>query len=234
MAERESRYRRSPRRSPDERRGHRMEDKRRRRRDSSEDARTRNRRERSRSPQSRRLVCFNWSSGASGCDIWPLHVEYKLNCTLKLWAEFCVLMSVDYAWTYWSELNYCAWFVLSVSSLPCLSWSAVAMRVLTLFLRFWCCTLAVAAHRRNSGLGISHALNYPRTYNLHEIFKCAHLKLAASRHVHTHNFCKCCHASVGLALARPIRKGLPTKVIAGCMPFHKHTNNTITLFPSCD
>ena len=100
MAERESRYRRSPRRSPDERRGHRMEDKRRRRRDSSEDARTRSRRERSRSPQSRRLVCFNWSSGASGCDIWPLHVEYKLNCTLKLWAEFCVLMSVDYAWTY--------------------------------------------------------------------------------------------------------------------------------------
>ena len=125
---------------------------------------------------------------------------------------------------------YCLWAACLVSHGPQL----IAMRVLTLFLRFWCCTLAVAAHQRDSGLGISHALNYPRTYNLHEIFKCAHLKLAASRHVHTHNSCKCCHTSMGLVLACPIRKGLPTKVIAGCMHFHKHTNNTITLFPSCD
>ena len=68
MAEQESRHRRSHRRSPDERRGHRMEDRKRRRRDSSEDGRTRSRRERSRSPQPRRLVSFNWSSSSLGCE----------------------------------------------------------------------------------------------------------------------------------------------------------------------
>ena len=38
------------------------------------------------------------------------------------------------------------------------------------------CTLAVALHRHNSGLGISHARKHLRTFGLHEILKCAHLK----------------------------------------------------------
>ena len=43
----------------------------------------------------------------------------------------------------------------------------------------------VALHRRCSALGLSHARNYPRTFGLHEIFKCAHLLTAS---IHTHNF----------------------------------------------
>ena len=39
------------------------------------------------------------------------------------------------------------------------------------------CALAVALHGRGRGLGISHARNYPRTFSLHEIFKCTHLKI---------------------------------------------------------
>ena len=37
------------------------------------------------------------------------------------------------------------------------------------------CALAVALHRRDSGLGLSHGRNYPRMFSLHELFKCAHL-----------------------------------------------------------
>ena len=68
---------------------------------------------------------------------------------------------------------------------------------------------AVALHRRDSGLGISHARNYrgSRLFGLHEIFKCGHLKFIVYGHKqasrHTHNFRKCSHASVGLAQARP-------------------------------
>ena len=64
------------------------------------------------------------------------------------------------------------------------------------------CILAVALHRRDSGLGISHARNYPRamyqkTFGLHEIFKCTHLKFTVYGRKHTHNFRKCSHTSVG-------------------------------------
>ena len=38
------------------------------------------------------------------------------------------------------------------------------------------CTLAVALHRHDSGLGISHARNHLRTFGLHEILKCTHFK----------------------------------------------------------
>ena len=42
-----------------------------------------------------------------------------------------------------------------------------------------------------------------RTFGLHEIFKCAHLKFMVYRHKHAHNFRKSSHTSVGLAQARP-------------------------------
>ena len=71
---------------------------------------------------------------------------------------------------------YCLW-----AACLCLSWSAVVMHALP-----WVvfiprasrrrCTLAVAPHWCDSRLGILHARNYPRTFSLHEIFKCAHLK----------------------------------------------------------
>ena len=120
-------------------------------------------------------------------------------------------MSVDYAWTYLKQTQLLsAWFVPSVSSCPCLSWSAVAMRMLT-----WavfvprasrrCCALAVALHWCDSGLGLLHAWNYPTTFSLHEIFKCSYLKFTAygRKQTYIHNFCKCRHTSVGLAQARP-------------------------------
>ena len=90
-------------------------------------------------------------------------------------------MSVDYAWT--------------VSSLP-LSVIVVAMRALTSssFLGLhsrWRrrCALAVALHRCDSGLGISHARKL-RTFGLHEIFKCAYLNFMVygrkPTDIHTH------------------------------------------------
>ena len=39
--------------------------------------------------------------------------------------------------------------------------------------------------------------------DLHEIFKYTHLKFTVYGLKHTHNFCQCSHASVGLAEARP-------------------------------
>ena len=103
---------------------------------------------------------------------------------------------------------YCLW-----AACLCLSWSAVVMRALTWVVFVpqaarWRCTLAVALHQRDSGLGISHARNYPRTFSLHKIFKCTHLKFTVYGHkqtdIHTHNFCKCSHASVGLTPVPPL------------------------------
>ena len=99
--------------------------------------------------------------------------------------------------------SYCLW----VAS-HCVSWSAVAMCALTWVIFVpWasrsCWALAVALHRCDSGLGISHAWNYLRIIGLHEIFKCAYLKLMVYGRKHTHNFHKCSHTSVGLAQARP-------------------------------
>ena len=43
-----------------------------------------------------------------------------------------------------------------------------------------------------------------RTFGLYEIFKCAHLNLRyMAENIHTYNFCKCSHASVGRAWASP-------------------------------
>ena len=74
-----------------------------------------------------------------------------------------------------------------MSSLPpCLSWSTVAMRALTRVVFVpqasrRCCALAVALHRRDSGLGIHmHATtrgSRRSTFGLHEIFKCGYLNL---------------------------------------------------------
>ena len=49
------------------------------------------------------------------------------------------------------------------------------------------CALAVALHRRNSGLGISHAQKL-RTFGLHEIFKCAHLIYGIWPQTHRHTY----------------------------------------------
>ena len=49
-------------------------------------------------------------------------------------------------------------------------------------------TLTLTLHRRSSRLGLSHAQNYPRTFGLHKIFKCAYLKFMVYGRKHTHNF----------------------------------------------
>ena len=46
-----------------------------------------------------------------------MSVVSNTNDTLKLWAKFLAFVGVNYVWLTWSELNYCVWFVLSVSSL---------------------------------------------------------------------------------------------------------------------
>ena len=84
----------------------------------------------------------------------------------------------------WSELNYCAWFVLSVSSLPlsvmvcschaCVNSSHLCSLGFTPML----CSDSSPSPTRDSGLGISHAWNYVRTFGLHEIF---HLKFTVYR-----------------------------------------------------
>ena len=123
------------------------------------------------------------------------HWSYELNFS-RLW------VSIMHGLT-WSELNYCAWFVLSVSSLP-LSVMVSSCHACIVFVPRASrrrCTLAVALHRRNSGLG-TKTTRRSWTFSLHEIFKCAHLKFTVygrkQTDIHTHNFCKCSHASVGL------------------------------------
>ena len=81
----------------------------------------------------------------------------------------------------WSELNYCTWFALSVSSLPlsvmvhschsCVNLSRLRSSGFTPTLRSGS---SPAPTRQRAG--ISHARNFQRTFGLHEIFKCAHLK----------------------------------------------------------
>ena len=77
----------------------------------------------------------------------------------------------------WSEPNYCAWFVLSVSSLPlsvmlssCHTCIVFVPRALRQHY-----ALAVALHRCNSRLG-TKTTRRSWTFSLHEILKCAHLK----------------------------------------------------------
>ena len=81
---------------------------------------------------------------------------------LKLWAESPAHECMDLTW---SEFNYFAWFVPFVSSLPlsvmvrsfhvCVNLSCLHSGLPSC----WCCTLAVALHRRNSGLGILRKLS---------------------------------------------------------------------------
>ena len=106
---------------------------------------------------------------------------------------------------------YCLWVACT-----CLSWSAVAMCALT-----WVvyvsrasrqhCALAVALHRRHSGLGISSARKLRSVFMKYlkmRLFKnlrymAASIHIYIHTYIHTHNFRKCSHASVGLAQARP-------------------------------
>ena len=74
------------------------------------------------------------------------------------------------------------------------------MRALSSFLGLpsrQCCALAVALHRRDSGLAISHARVFMKYLNA-KIYG-----IWPQTDIHTHNFRKCSHASVGLAQARP-------------------------------
>ena len=109
------------------------------------------------------------------------YLGYTHALTPQLWAEFLVLMSVDYVWTYLNTMRdlYCLW-----AACPCLSWSAVAMRALT-----WVVFVPRASFTstlrsgsspsptRDSGVDPLYARNYPWTFSLHEIFTCAHLNL---------------------------------------------------------
>ena len=92
---------------------------------------------------------------------------------------------------------YCLW-----AACPCLSWSAVAMRALT-----WVVFVPRASFTPTLRSGSSPSPTWQRAghiacTSLHEIFKCAHLKFTVygrkQTDIHTHNFCKCSHASVGL------------------------------------
>jgi len=151
-----------------------------------------------------------------------LHTEvwsYELNFS-RLWVSIMHGLA-------WSELNYCTWFALSVSSLP-----------LSVMVRS--CHLCVNLSRLHSSgftptlrsgsslsptwqqAGISHARNFQRTFGLHEIFKCAPLKFMVygrkQTYIHTyiHTYTQlpqCSHASVGLAQARPNYVHLQTEEI---------------------
>ena len=105
----------------------------------------------------------------------------------------------------WSELNYCACQDLYClwAACPCLSWSAVAMCALSSFLGLPSrrrCALAVALHRRDSGLDPLHARNYIQSsWNIYmRLFKIYGIWPQTDKH--THNFRKCSHASVGNAV----------------------------------
>ena len=82
-----------------------------------------------------------------------------------VWAEFLALMSVDYAWGFTGT-----WILCVICSVVSSDNSFLGLP------SHWRCGLAVALHQHDSGLGILHARNHPRTFSLHEIFKCAHLK----------------------------------------------------------
>ena len=123
---------------------------------------------------------------------------------------------IDYAWTYLKRTQLlcmictvceqpalvCPCLPLSVmvnSCHACVNLSRLRSLGFTPTLRS-----AVALHRRDSGLACT---KLSRTFDLHEIFKCGHLKFTVYGHkqadIHTHNFRKCSHATVGLAQARP-------------------------------
>ena len=65
---------------------------------------------------------------------------------------------------------------------------------------------AVALHRRWV-YRMYETTRGSRTFSLHEIFKCGRLKFTVCGHkqadIHTHNFRKCSHTSVGLAQPHP-------------------------------
>ena len=101
-----------------------------------------------------------------------------LNFTLKLWAEFLTLVSVDYSLDLPEANSTVRDLSLSVSSLP-LSVMVRSCHACVVFVPHVSFT---ATLRSGSGpsptrqLGISHARNYLRTFG-HEIFKCVHLNL---------------------------------------------------------
>ena len=78
------------------------------------------------------VCCFTSVVNKTSRKPLMLHT-FELSFKLKLWAEYLVLISVDYAWPFRPEANsttvrnsYHLW-----AACPCLSWSTVAMCALT-------------------------------------------------------------------------------------------------------
>ena len=128
--------------------------------------------------------------------------------TLELWGEFLTLMGVDYAWTCLKRTQLQFMICTVWAACPCLSRSAVAMRVLT-----WVVFVPRASFMPTLRSGSSPsptrqwAGHIACTKGLHEIIKYAHLKFTVygrkHTYIHTHNFRQCSHASVGLTQAHP-------------------------------
>ena len=111
-------------------------------------------------------------------------------------------MNVDNVWTYRKRTQ-----LLSVSSLP-LSVMMCSCHACVNLSRLRSSGFTPTLHSGSSPSPTRQRAGHiacRRTFGLYEIFKCAHLNLqymVASRH--THNFCKCSHASVGLLRLAPI------------------------------
>ena len=150
-------------------------------------------------------------------------------------------MSVDYGWTYLKRTPlycrrdlYCLWVAC-----PCLSWSTVAMCALT-----WVvfvprasrrrCALAVPLHRRDSGLGISHARKLRSVFMKYlkmRLFKIFGIWPQADIHTYIHTYIHTTSANAvalvwgSLRLARIISRG---KNLPLCMyevtPYYKYSS----------
>jgi len=112
-------------------------------------------------------------------------------------------MSVDYAWTYLN--SYYAWFVLSVSSLP-LSVIVRSCHV-CVNLRVVFVPWASFVPTLRSGSSPSPTRQRRGHIRMRETTRVRSFKFTVygckQTDIHTHNFRKCSHASVGLAQARP-------------------------------
>ena len=79
--------------------------------------------------------CDVWGAQKRHNDVFWKKIVWRRSLTLKLWAEFLTLVSVDYVWTYLKRTQllcvicHCLW--ATCPCMPCLSWSAVAMHALT-------------------------------------------------------------------------------------------------------
>ena len=96
--------------------------------------------------------------------------ERAMHCWFNAWcAHEC-----RYAWTYLKRTQLLC-VICTVCEQPSFICHGPQLSSFLGLPSHQCCALAVALHRCDSGLGILHAQNYPRTFDLHEILKCAHL-----------------------------------------------------------